>query len=132
METHDGVQTAMLTLECGQESGPYGNEHATSTQVLVVVKGSILARIGSRELDMRAGESAIIGKGEQHQLIGTSTTTATILNAYYPPAYDSVTESVPVKFRRDRSGEVYQNAFTENEGASRIKIAEAQKHLKPS
>lgn len=130
IETHDGVQTAMMVLECGQESGPYGNEHATSTQVLVVIKGSIEARIDSRTLTLTAGDSAIIGKNAQHQLIGRSTGPATILNVYYPPAYDAGGER-PVKYRRDRSGEIYQNAFTENDGAVRERIAKAQ-HFVPS
>jgi hypothetical protein len=32
---------------------------------------------------------------------------------------------------RDRSGEVFQNAFTENGGATRDKIADAQAALEP-
>src|SRR5579872_3858466 len=103
LETHDGAQTALMTLGHGEESGPFGNEHATSTQVLVVIRGSLDARIEDRHLQLHPGDSVIVARDAQHQFIGSSTQEAIAVCVYVPPFYRSEGER-PQRFRRDRRG----------------------------
>ncbi len=104
LSTEDGVQTAEMRLARGEESGPLGNEHAESVQVLVVVRGEVDAKIGQQNVRMRAGDSAIVRRGVAHQFVGASDDEAVTLNVYSPPAYYD-------RSRRDRSGEVFEEAF---------------------
>lgn len=124
LETQDGVQTAVMCLGRGQESGPFGNEHPMSTQVMVVVRGQIDAHVGDEYFRMGQGDSVIVRRDVPHRFVGVSQDEAITLNMYSPPAYDD-------RSRRDRRGEVFQDAFTENDGASRVKIAKAQDALEP-
>jgi mannose-6-phosphate isomerase-like protein (cupin superfamily) len=124
LETQDGVQTAVMRLKRGEESGPFGNEHPQSVQAIVVLTGEVDAQIGHERFWMHAGDSAIVRRGVAHRFVGASEEDAVTINVYSPPAYQD--RSV-----RDRSGEVFQNAFTENGGATRDKIADAQAALEP-
>ncbi len=124
LNTQDGVQTAEMRLARGEESGPLGNEHANSVQVLLVVRGEVDATIGQQSFRMHPGASAIVRRGVAHQFVGASDDEAVTLNVYSPPAYDD-------RARRDRGGEVFADAFTENEGAPRAKIEDAQHALEP-
>ena len=67
IETKDDVQTARMELARGEASGPYGNEHAQSTQVLVVIRGEVEAEIGEERRHLRAGDSALVPKGVPHR-----------------------------------------------------------------
>jgi mannose-6-phosphate isomerase-like protein (cupin superfamily) len=87
LETQDGVQTAAMRLERGKQSGPLGNDHADSVQVLFVASGAVRAQIGDRTFRMEAGDSAIVAKGEPHRFIGDSDEPAMTFNVYAPPAY---------------------------------------------
>ncbi|MBV8118060.1 MAG: cupin domain-containing protein [Candidatus Eremiobacteraeota bacterium] len=87
LERDNDVQTAVMRLQRGEASGPLGNEHADSAQVLCVVSGSVDARIGDREFMMNAGDSAIVGKGVEHRFVGASDEPAITFNVYCPPAY---------------------------------------------
>jgi len=122
--TQDGVQTARMRLKRGEASGPFGNEHPMSVQVLIVVRGELDAQIGHEHSWMREGDSVIVRRGVAHRFVGASEEDTVTLNVYAPPAYDD-------RSRRDRSGEVYQDAFTENGGAERPRIEEAQHELEP-
>jgi mannose-6-phosphate isomerase-like protein (cupin superfamily) len=124
LETQDGVQTAVMRLRSGEASGPLGNEHPMSVQTLVVLSGEVDAQVGSETFWMGAGDSVIVRRGVAHRFVGASHEDAITLNIYAPPAYDD-------RSPRDRSGEVFQDAFTENGGASREKIAQAQDALEP-
>ena len=86
LESCDGVQTAIMTLKRTEESGPLENEHAQSSQVIVVTRGEVDAQIGDRTFRMHAGESAIVPKGVDHRFVGASDEAETI-NVYAPPAY---------------------------------------------
>ncbi len=124
LETQDGVQTAVMRLQHGQESGPLGNEHPESVQTLVVIRGEIDAQVGEERFWMREGDCVIVGRGAVHRFVGASPDDAVTLNVYAPPAYED-------RSKRDRSGEVFQDAFTENGGATRDRIADAQQVLEP-
>jgi len=87
LETRDGAQTATMRLALGEESGPFGNEHPQSSQVIAVFKGEVDAQIGELTFRMRAGDCAIVAKGEPHRFVGASKEPAMTFNVYAPPAY---------------------------------------------
>ncbi|MBV8149075.1 MAG: cupin domain-containing protein [Candidatus Eremiobacteraeota bacterium] len=87
LETEGGVQTAAMRLERGIQSGPLGNEHADSVQVLFVAEGAVQAQIGTRRFRMEAGDSVIVAKGAAHRFVGDSDEPAITFNIYVPPAY---------------------------------------------
>lgn len=87
-QTKDGVQTAIMRLDRGEASGPLGNEHEHSTQVLVVIRGEVDAQIGDQKLRLRTGESALVPKGAIHRFVGASDERAVTVNVYSPPAYE--------------------------------------------
>ena len=87
LETADGVQTAAMRLSRGKESGPLGNEHADSVQVLFVAAGAVQAQIGDRRFRMETGDSVIVTRGIPHRFVGDSDEPAIAFNVYAPPAY---------------------------------------------
>lgn len=97
LETQDGVQTAVMRLRHGQESGPFGNEHPASVQTLIVMRGEVDAQVGDERFWMREGDCIIVRRGVAHRFIGGSPDDAITLNVYSPPAYDD-------RSTRDRNG----------------------------
>lgn len=87
IQTSEAVQTATMRLKPGAASGPMGNEHAQSEQVLYVVEGEVTAEIGDRKFVMRPGESVIVPRNVPHRFRNESTETALTYNVYSPPAY---------------------------------------------
>jgi len=82
-------QVATMTLAPGKASGPKGNEHPKSEQVLFVVEGEVLAEIGQEKQTLRRGDVVIVPAGADHRFVNHSGSTAMTLNVYAPPAYDS-------------------------------------------
>lgn len=87
LETREAMQTARMRLEPGEQSGPMGNEHAKSEQVLVVISGTVEAHVGDRVVTLRQGESAMVKRGEAHQFVNRGEVAAETFNVYTPPAY---------------------------------------------
>lgn len=87
LQTADLLQTAVMRLEPGAASGPLGNEHAQSEQVLFVVEGEVMAEIGDRKFPMQAGECVVVPRNVPHRFRNESTKTALTYNVYSPPAY---------------------------------------------
>jgi mannose-6-phosphate isomerase-like protein (cupin superfamily) len=87
LDTTGSVQTATMRLRRGEESGPFGNEHPRSAQVLLVVSGALRAEIGEKRFRMEAGDSVVVEKGLAHRFIGDSDDDALTFNVYAPPAY---------------------------------------------
>jgi mannose-6-phosphate isomerase-like protein (cupin superfamily) len=87
LENADSLQTAVMRLEPGRESGPFGNEHAGSEQVLFVYQGEVEAQIGETTFSMRAGDSTIVPKNVPHRFVNRSNQVALTFNVYAPPAY---------------------------------------------
>ncbi len=85
----DGValQTAVMYLEPGEESGPFGNEHAGSEQVLLVFEGAVEAEIGGEKLQMMAGDSIIVPTNAPHKFTNRAQERAITFNVYSPKAY---------------------------------------------
>jgi mannose-6-phosphate isomerase-like protein (cupin superfamily) len=87
LENGREVQTAAMILEPGEESGPLGNEHPASEQVLFVVEGDVEAQIGAHRFTMAAGDSAIVPNGAPHRFVNRAKKRAVTFNVYAPKAY---------------------------------------------
>ena len=87
VHTGELSQTAIMTLEPGEVSGPKENEHAHSEQTLYVSDGELHAEIGDRSFTMRAGDSTIVPRNEAHKFTNRSQRRAVTFNVYAPPAY---------------------------------------------
>ena len=87
LSTGKHTQTAVMRLAPGEKSGEKGNEHAPSDQVLYVVKGELVAEVGSETETLREGDAVIVAAGIPHQFRNEGSTQAISLNVYSPPAY---------------------------------------------
>jgi mannose-6-phosphate isomerase-like protein (cupin superfamily) len=87
LENGESLQTAVMRLAPGEESGPLGNEHGASEQVLFVFAGEVEAEVGGRKFTMRAGDSTIVPKDAPHRFVNRYTEPAITFNVYAPPAY---------------------------------------------
>jgi mannose-6-phosphate isomerase-like protein (cupin superfamily) len=87
LDTTGTLQTATMRLRRGEESGPFGNDHPRSAQVLLVVSGAVRAEIGEKRFRMEAGDSVVVEKGLEHRFVGDSDDEAVTFNVYAPPAY---------------------------------------------
>lgn len=80
-------QVAVMRLTPGKASGPMGNEHPKSEQVLFVVEGELYAEIGQEKATLRKGDIAIVPAGADHRFVNKSGSDVLTLNVYAPPAY---------------------------------------------
>jgi mannose-6-phosphate isomerase-like protein (cupin superfamily) len=87
LENGTALQTAVMVLEPGEESGPYANEHPASEQVLLVMGGSVEAEVDGRRFNMAAGDSVVVAKNAPHRFVNNSTKRAVTFNVYAPKAY---------------------------------------------
>lgn len=87
LQTAKKTQAAVMTLAPGKSSGPKGNEHPSSEQVILVMEGEILAEIGDDKRTLRKGDFAIVPVGVPHRFTNHAESSATTFNVYGPPAY---------------------------------------------
>lgn len=80
-------QIASMVLKPGESSGEYGNEHAGSDQILLVLAGNADLTVNGEELRLTTGDVILIEAGEQHQVRCSGDTTLRTLNVYAPPGY---------------------------------------------
>jgi mannose-6-phosphate isomerase-like protein (cupin superfamily) len=88
LQTSAKSQVATMTHAPGKSSGPKGNEHPKSEQVLFVVEGEVLAEVGDEKKTLRKGDTVIVPAGAAHRFVNHSESTVITLNIYAPPAYD--------------------------------------------
>lgn len=88
LQTISKTQTATMTLAPGKSSGPKGNEHPQSDQVLLVLEGELLAEIGQERTTLRRGDGVIVPAGAAHRFTNHGESKAVTFNVYSPPAYD--------------------------------------------
>jgi mannose-6-phosphate isomerase-like protein (cupin superfamily) len=93
LQTAARTQTAMMTLRPGEESGPMGNDHPKSEQVLYVVRGEVVAQIGPATRTLKAGDAVIVPLRARHRFVNKSKRPVVTFNVYAPPAYDEDEES---------------------------------------
>ncbi|MBV8197476.1 MAG: cupin domain-containing protein [Candidatus Eremiobacteraeota bacterium] len=87
LENAQALQSAAMVLAPGEASGPFGNEHGESEQVLFLAQGELEAQVGDRKFHMRAGDSVIVPKNAPHRFVNRSDSTAVTFNVYAPKAY---------------------------------------------
>jgi mannose-6-phosphate isomerase-like protein (cupin superfamily) len=85
--TASKTQIATMRLAPGKSSGPKGNEHPKSEQVLYVVEGEVFAEIGDEKATLRKGDVVIVPLGVPHRFVNHSGSEAITINVYSPPAY---------------------------------------------
>jgi mannose-6-phosphate isomerase-like protein (cupin superfamily) len=89
LQTSKKSQTATMTLAPGKASGPKGNEHPKSEQVLLVLEGEVLAEIGQEKMTLRKGDVVIVPPKTAHRFVNKAASPAVTFNVYAPPAYDA-------------------------------------------
>jgi mannose-6-phosphate isomerase-like protein (cupin superfamily) len=87
LENGKQLQTAVMVLDSGEESGPYGNDHPDSEQVLLVLDGTIEAEVAGKHFTMGSGDSTIVPSGAPHRFVNRSMARAITFNVYAPKAY---------------------------------------------
>ena len=88
LQTGKRSQTAMMTLKPGEESGPMGNDHPKSEQVLFVISGQVVAEVGDERRTLKAGDCVIVPLRARHRFVNRSKRPVVTFNVYAPPAYD--------------------------------------------
>jgi mannose-6-phosphate isomerase-like protein (cupin superfamily) len=78
-------QSAVMTLAPGEDAGPE-EEHA-GDQVLYVIEGEALVRVGGREASAGAGGLVTIPARTAHYVRNTGRVPLFVLSVYAPPAY---------------------------------------------
>ena len=89
LQTTRKSQTATMTLPPGEESGPKSNEHPGSDQILLVLKGTIAAEVGSKRSSLKRGDVIVVPAGVPHRFVNNGKGPAVTFNVYAPPAYDA-------------------------------------------
>jgi mannose-6-phosphate isomerase-like protein (cupin superfamily) len=87
LENGKQLQTAVMVLDSGEESGPYGDEHPQSDQALFVFEGTVEAEVDGKRFTMGAGDSTIVPGGAPHRFVNRSMDRAVTFNVYAPKAY---------------------------------------------
>ena len=88
LQTGKRSQTAMMALMPGEESGPMGNEHPKSEQVLFVVSGQLVAEIGTKRRTLNPGDCVLVPLRARHRFVNRGKRPAVMFNVYAPPAYE--------------------------------------------
>lgn len=87
LENGQGLQSAVMVLDSGEQSGPYANDHPESEQVLYVVEGIVEGEIDGKHFTMETGDSVIVSHGAPHRFVNRSMVKAVTFNVYAPKAY---------------------------------------------
>ena len=88
LQTSARSQTVMMTLKPGEESGPKGNDHPKSEQVLYVVSGQVVAEVGEERRTLKAGDAIVVPRRASHRFVNEGKRRVVTFNVYAPPAYD--------------------------------------------
>jgi len=89
LQTAGNLQVATMKLASGKSSGPKGNEHPGSEQLLFVLEGQVLAEIGDETALLRKGDCVVVPRAMPHKFTNHAVSEAVTLNVYAPPAYDA-------------------------------------------
>jgi mannose-6-phosphate isomerase-like protein (cupin superfamily) len=87
LSTTKRSQVATMVLPPGQSSGPYGNDHPASEQVVYVAEGEGVAIVAGHRRRLAGGDVLVIRAGERHQITNTGRRLLRTLSVYAPPAY---------------------------------------------
>ncbi len=81
-------QAAVMVLAPGASEGGPDNRHSGADQWLLVVKGSGVAIVNGRQLELREGSLVLIEANDLHEIKNTGFSPLKTVNFYLPPAYD--------------------------------------------
>lgn len=87
LATTHGFQAASMTLAPGESSGNKGNEHPQSEQLLLVLKGSVVAEVDRKKMTLKEGDFVIVPRESPHVFRNEGSEKAVTFNVYSPPAY---------------------------------------------
>ena len=87
LQTTERSQTAVMVLDANGQSSEQMHTHEKSDQVLLVLKGEVVAEIGGKSHVMREGDVCIVPAGTPHRFENQSQNRAVTFNVYSPPEY---------------------------------------------
>ena len=92
LQTHERSQTAMMTLQPGDETGAKAEAHEKSDQVLLMLDGDLTGEVGNKQPRLRKGDVIVIPAGTKHRFVNRGDKPAVTFNVYSPPAYPPETK----------------------------------------
>jgi mannose-6-phosphate isomerase-like protein (cupin superfamily) len=92
LQTTDGCQTAMMTLEPAAATGEKAEAHEKSDQVLLMLEGELIGEVGDERPRLKKGDVIVIEAGTKHRFANASDKIAVTFNVYSPPAYPPETK----------------------------------------
>jgi mannose-6-phosphate isomerase-like protein (cupin superfamily) len=85
LQETDRSQTAVMTIAPGADSGPEEEHHGD--QVIYVVEGEAVLRVGEREHRVGPGSLVTIPARSRHHVRNPAATPLLLLTVYAPPQY---------------------------------------------
>lgn len=92
LQTSERSQTAMMTLQPGDETGARAEAHEKSDQVLLVLEGELKGEVGAARPELKKGDTIVIPAGTKHRFTNRGSKSAVTFNVYAPPAYPAGTK----------------------------------------
>ena len=93
LQTHERSQTALMTLQPGDETGAKAEAHGKSDQVLLMLDGELKGEVGDKRPSLKEGDVIVIPAGTKHRFVNRGNRPAVTFNVYSPPAYPPRTKS---------------------------------------
>jgi mannose-6-phosphate isomerase-like protein (cupin superfamily) len=87
LQTEKRTQTAVMTLKPGKSSGDEPEAHKNSTQILLVLKGEVLAELEGERKALCEGDVLLIPAGVKHKVTNEGRSNCVTFNTYSPPEY---------------------------------------------
>jgi len=87
LQTEERTQTAVMTLKPGRSSGEEPEAHKNSTQVLLVLKGEVVAQLEGNRKALSEGDVIVIPAGVKHKFTNKGRNDCVTFNTYSPPEY---------------------------------------------
>jgi len=92
LQTSTRIQTAMMTLAPGDETGRKPEAHKNSDQVLLMLSGKLSGTVGPETVELKKGDVLLIRAGTLHRFKNPGQQRAVTCNVYSPPEYPSGTK----------------------------------------
>jgi mannose-6-phosphate isomerase-like protein (cupin superfamily) len=89
LETTGRTQTATMTLQPGEATSDQMETHPHSDQVVVVLRGEVVAEVDGSRDTLGPGQSLIVPAAIQHRFINKSSAEVFAFTVYSPPAYQT-------------------------------------------
>lgn len=87
LQTSKRSQTAMMTLQPGDETGATAEAPENSDQVLLILEGELNGEVGEERPRLKEGDAILIPAGTRHRFTNCGTKSAITFNVYSSPAY---------------------------------------------